>query len=166
MQNKKNNRKYEKNDFYLSLELVSVKILANPASCRCNFCQRIDFTQAHHAGDQWSPILSLHQQLRHFPAFFTEKNQIFRKNRKKFIISKFDILTNKIFWDIKSRGKTQIRAHLCISYILFAEMDAKAYQGVIGYFPTFSKFRDFWRFSENPQNVLWKWHTHQMKRLA
>ena len=45
------------------------------------------------------------------------------------MISNFDIFTNKNFWDIKSRGKTQIWAHLCISHILFAEMDAKGSQG-------------------------------------
>ena len=166
MKSKQNNEKYEKIVFYFSLELVSVNILTNPAGCRCNFCQRIDSTQAYHAGDRWSHILSLHQQLRNITAIFDQKFQIFQNSRKNSNRSNVIYLHTKIFeTSILAENHKSQRICAYLTYFL-RKLLRSSYKGVIGNFWRFLNFDDFWLFSETPQNVLWKWHTHQMKRLA
>ena len=62
---------------------------------------------------------------RHFPSILGN----FSKFGKKFNLFKCHIFVSKKFWDIKSRRKTQISEQMCISYILFVDIDAKPPKG-------------------------------------
>ena len=140
--------------------------MANHDSCTCNFVHKIDSTQAWHRGDRWSTILSLHQQLLDITAIFDQKFHFFQNIRKNSNRSNVIYLHTKIFeTSILAENHKSQRICAYLTYFL-RKLLRSSNKGVIGNFWQFLNFDDFWLFSETPQNVLWKWHTHQMKRLA
>ena len=76
--------------------------------------------------------------IRHFSSILGH----FSNFSKSFNVVKCHIFVSKNFWDIKYRRKTQILAQVCISYILFVDIDAKPPKGGnLGFSRIFEKSR-------------------------